>query len=139
MSPAAMLVFPSSQWSSSRLQTTAAECFPIASAIYCPPSVNSHTLILLRVSPAKRPVSVLFRSIDEKRKAYDALELKSANIFPQLVLMVSLGPGAVPRHRIVPPKHMKNIRRFQFQRIVRLPLLINQKWKRDSCLCSKCF
>ncbi len=53
--------------------------------------------------------------------------------------MVSLGPGALPRRRIVPPQHMKNIRRFQLQRIVRLLLLINQKWERDSCLRSKYF
>jgi len=51
--------------------------------------------------------------------------------------MVSLGPGALPRRRIVTPQHMKNIRRFQLQRIVRLLLLINQKWERDSRLCSK--
>ena len=56
---------------------------------------------------------------------------------PKLVLLMSLGLRPFSRGRIVPPQQMKNIRRLQLQRVIRLFLLINQKWKRDTCLLSE--
>lgn len=58
---------------------------------------------------------------------------------PKLVLMVSVGAGAIACRKIVPPQPVKNIRRLQLQRVVRLLLVINQKWKRDPRLFPKHF
>jgi imidazolonepropionase-like amidohydrolase len=57
----------------------------------------------------------------------------------QLVLTMPLGSSPFARGGIVPSQQVQNICRPQFNRFVRLFLLINQKWKCDSRLFSKHF
>jgi len=105
---------------------------------------------ILFLSLTQRPQQIFHRRIIPKRptempesihitrpKHKAPAQLK--RILPQLMLLVSRGLCPVSRHKIVFLQYVKNIRRLQFQRVIRFLLLINQKRKRNPRLLPEYF
>lgn len=79
-----------------------------------------------RLAEMRKPVHIS----RPKHKTPPQLE----RIPPQLVLLMPLGLRLRARSEIVSPQQMKNVRRLQFQCVVRLFPFVNQKRKRNSRL-----